>query len=552
MATNALVGRFTDYSRQPAARQVALLVGLAASIALGIGLVQWALTPNYKPLFGSLSGEDTNQVIAALEANGIDYRMDNRSGMLAVASDQVHRARLLLASDGFPREDGRGFETLYQEQEIGVSSFMEQARYHRALEQELSRTMAAMEGVRAARVHVAVSKQSAFLRQREQPAASVMLQLSPGRTLSERQLSGVIHLVSSSVPNLQADQVSVVDQQGRLLSGQGEQDGLGYTKEQYRLSQQLEQRYAQRIVGILEPILGPGNVRAEVTADIDFTRVERTSEQYAPDTVIRSEQTTEETSDRLFAGGVPGTLANQPPAEAEVEDQPADDNAEGNADSRPARVSRRATRNYEMDKTISHIRETPGGLTRLSVAVVVDYIEGTAEDGTATPVPLPPERIDEINALVREAVGFDAGRGDTLSVINASFIEPPPMEELEGPSILEQDWLWRTGKGVLAALVLGALVFFVLRPLIAFSTGTAEGQSRIRDVTEGQRALGNDSGDDADGAGGLADDQVTLASQQQYALPGGYQQQLQMARNLATGEPQRAAQVVRGWVADDG
>lgn len=552
MATNALVERFTDYSRQPAARQIALLVGLAASIALGIGLVQWAMTPNYKPLFGSLSGEDTNQVITALEANGIDYRMDNRSGTLAVASDQVHRARLLLASEGFPREDGLGFETLYQEQEIGVSSFMEQARYHRSLEQELSRTMTAMQGVRAARVHVAVSKQSAFLRQREQPAASVMLQLTPGRTLNARQLAGVIHLVASSVPNLQAEQVSVVDQQGRLLSGQGEQDGLGYTKEQYRLSQQLEQRYAQRIVGILEPILGPGNVRAEVTADIDFTRIERTSEQYAPETVIRSEQTTEETSDSRFAGGVPGTLANQPPAPAEVAQQPAGDEAEAADDQRPTRVSRRATRNYEMDKTISHIRETPGGLSRLSVAVVVDYIDGVADDGAAAPVPLPPERIDEINALVREAVGFNAERGDTLSVINASFIDPPAMETPEPPSILEQDWIWRTGKGVLAALVLGALVFFVLRPLIAFSTGAASGQSDLRDITQGQRALGNDGGNDADGAGGLQDDQVTLASQQQYALPGGYQQQLQMARNLATGEPQRAAQVVKGWVADDG
>ena len=322
MASNALVERFSAYSQQPASRQIALLVGLAASIALGIGLVQWALTPNYKPLFGSLSGEDTNQVIAALESNAIDYRMDNRSGTLAVAADQVHRARLLLASEGFPKDDGLGFETLYREQEIGVSSFMEQARYHRALEQELSRTMTAMDGVRASRVHVAVARQSAFLRQREQPAASVMLQLTPGRTLSERQLAGVVHLVSSSVPSLQAEQVSVVDQRGRLLSGQGEQEGLGYTKEQYRLAEQLEQRYAQRIVGILEPILGPGNVRAEVTADIDFTRVERTSEEYAPDTVIRSEQTTEETAESRFAGGVPGTLANQPPPQAQAVEEP--------------------------------------------------------------------------------------------------------------------------------------------------------------------------------------------------------------------------------------
>jgi flagellar M-ring protein FliF len=553
MASNALVQRLSAYSEQPVARQLALLVGLAASIALGVGLVQWALSPNFKPLFGSLSAEDTNQVIAALEASGIDYRMDNRSGMVAVPAEAVHRARLLLASEGFPRDDGLGFESLYQEQEIGVSSFMEQARYHRALEQELSRTMSAMEGVRGARVHVAVSRQSAFLRQREQPAASVMLQLAPGRTLSDRQIAGVIHLVSSSVPNLEAEQVSVVDQRGRLLSGQGEQDGMGYTKEQYRLAEQLEQRYAQRIVGILEPILGPGKVRAEVTADIDFTRIERTREEFDPDSVVRSEQTTEETANRLAAAGVPGTLTNQPPAETQVTAEPPvqeGEAADGEDPLRPARVSRRATRNYEIDKTISHIRETPGSLNRLSVAVVVDYAEGQAEDGAEGPVPLPEARIDEINALVREAVGFDATRGDTLSVINAAFVEPPALEAPEGPSILEQEWLWRSGRGLLTALVLGALVFFVLRPLVAFSTGSA-GQGGMRDVSPRQRALGRDGGEGG-AEGELDEDQVTLAGQAQYALPGGYQQQLQMARHLAADEPQRAAQVVKGWVADDG
>ena len=243
MAENSggLVARFNGYSRQPVSRQIALLVGLAASIALGIGLVQWMLVPNYKPLFGSMAAEDTTAAMSTLDANGIDYRLDDRTGMVTVAADEVHRARLLLATEGFPRSGDIGFDSIYQEQEIGVSSFMEQARYHRSLEQELARTISALDGVRGARVHLAMAKQSAFLRQRQEPAASVVLHLYGGRVLSERQLAGIVHLVSASVPNLKPETVSVVDQQGRLLSSQGNPDDFGYSKEQFQMAQQLEQ-----------------------------------------------------------------------------------------------------------------------------------------------------------------------------------------------------------------------------------------------------------------------------------------------------------------------
>ena len=544
-SANPIVNRFFNYSRQPVARQLALLLGLAASIALGIGLVQWGFAPAYKPLYGSMNGENTNGVISALEANGFDYRLDPRTGMVAVPASELHRARLALASDGYPRGEGLGFETLYEEQELGVSSFMEQARYHRALEQELTRTISAMDGVRAARVHLAMAKQSAFLRQREKPAASVMLQLLSGQTLSDRQVAGILHLVSSSVPNLEPEQVSVVGQRGRLLSRKAVDDGLGYTQEQYRLAQELEQRYSQRIVDIIEPILGPGRVRAQVAADIDFTRVERTSEQYAPETVVRSEQTAEERGSLLDTGGVPGTLANQPPPDAQVQAAPPgnpanpEDPALAVEELQP--VSRRVTRNYEMDKTISHVREQPGNLRRLSVAVVVDYIEGEGEDGGDGRVPLGEERLEEIRALVREAVGFDAERGDTVSVINASFAPPPELAPLEEPSFLDAEWPWRVGRGVLAASALAALIFVVLRPLMKFSAAPLPA---ALPAAGGQQALLAE-----ERAGELGDDRVTLGGQ---GAGGGYQQQLQMARNLAEGEPQRAAQVVRGWVSADG
>ncbi|MFT4767497.1 MAG: flagellar M-ring protein FliF [Glaciecola sp.] len=555
---NTLFARFNGFSRQPATRQLALLIGLAASIAMAMGLVQWAVEPNYKPLYGTMAPADTNDVIASLEANGVDYRMDRRSGMVAVPAGEIHRARLLLAGDGYPRGEGVGFESLYREQEIGLSSFMEQARFHRALESELARTIGAMDSVRGARVHLAMAKQSAFLRQRERPAASVMLNLYAGRTLNERQLSGIIHLVASSVPNLDSEQVSVVDQQGKLLSGQGTDEEFGFTQDQFRYTRQLEANLNQRIVDILEPILGADAVRAQVAADLDFTRVERTLETYAPDTRVRSEQTSEEISNRPFSGGVPGTLSNEPPIDTTVALQQAAptagvgvEAAEQAAGVPPARTSRRSTINYEMDKTISHVRETPGTLQKLSIAVVLDYIESTADDGTTSRAAMPQERIDEITSLVREAVGFDANRGDTVSVISASFIEVPAIEDtVIESSLLEQDWIWQLAKGLLVLIVLLTLVFVVVRPLVKFAAVPMP----LMQSHQGLAGLGQQAM-----AGGMTDDQVTLGGQGQMGLPGaagggagGYQQQLQMARSVAAGEPDRAAQVVRGWVSDDG
>lgn len=540
MADNPVLDRLSGFAAQPATRQLSLLTGFAASVALAIGLVNWASTPSYEALYGGMSPADNATAISVLQTNGIKYRMEPGTGLLEVPYDDVLQARMALASEGFPRNGGGvGFESLYEEQQMGLSSFMEQARYHRAVESELARTIAAMDSVSAARVHLAIAKQSAFMRRGNEPSASVMVNLLPGVRLSERQLSGVIHLVASSIPNLDSERVSVVDQAGKLLSSQGEDSDFGYTAEQFRLAQQFENSLNDRIMAILEPILGAGSVRAQVTADMDFTRVESTNEFYDPTTVLRSEQTTQDITNRGGAGGgVPGQLVAQAP-EPGVDPAVADANQQ--IANTPDRESLRETRNYEVTKTISHTRRVPGTIQKLSVAVVVDY----ALDENGERIPLEQARLDQVLALVREAIGFSAQRGDTVQVINSPFIAPKPLEPIPEPGFMEQAWVWELGRGLLAALAVLALIFAVLRPMIRYSTmytppATPSQQARL----PGVGAESTDAGE-------------ALALAGPGALPveppkPNYHQSVAMARNTAVEQPVRAAYVVKNWIAADG
>lgn len=538
MADNPVLDRLSGFASQPVARQLSLLAGFAASVALAIGVVNWASTPSYEPVYGAMSPADNATAINVLQASGIQYRMEQGTGLLEVPYDSVLQARMALASEGFPRNGGGvGFESLYEEQEMGLSSFMEQARYHRAVEAELARTIAAMDSVSAARVHLAIAKQSAFMRRGNEPSASVMVNLLPGVRLNERQLAGIIHLVASSIPNLDSARVSVVDQAGKLLSSQGEDTDFGYTAEQFRLAQQLENTLNDRITAILEPILGVGAVRAQVAADMDFRRIESTSESYDPSTVIRSEQTSEDISNRQTPeGGVPGQLVAQPP-QVGVAAQPQNPQDQQVAQNTSGRQSRQETRNYEVNKSISHVREVPGVINRLSVAVVVDY----TVDDQGNRVALEPALLDQINALVREAVGFNQARGDTVQVINSPFVAPDPIEPLPEPGFLEQPWVWELGRGAMAALAVLALIFAVLRPMIRYSTTytppMAPEQPRL--------------------AGAVAGDDEALALAGPGAIPTpepkpNYHQSIAMARNTAVEQPVRAAYVVKNWIAADG
>ena len=410
---------------------------------------------------------------------------------------------------------------------------------------ELSRSIASLENVNGARVHLALPKQSAFVRRKDKPAASVLVNLAPGRQLTDRQLAGIVHLVAFSVPGLEAEQVSVVGNDGRLLSSQAKDSGFGLTTENFRYTQLLEERYADRIIEILTPILGVGAVQTQVAAELDFTVVETTSEKYEPETSVRSEQLSEEITSDLGALGVPGTLSNQPPQE-----EPPVQNADGEeVAASPARSNKQEIRNYEVDRTISHIRETPGGVKRLTVAVVVDYTNTVNEAGEVERAPLSEVQLAEVTALVKEAIGFDEARGDRVNVVNASFVPPPEFEPMPAASILEAEWLWRSGKLLLAAAAVFATIFVVVRPLMQASTATAPA------------ALPAGAGAAMAGAPGggqdammMGDDRVTLGFQGAQGLPPGepaYKQQLDMARNMVQGEPERAAHVLRGWVAAD-
>ena len=538
MADNPVLDRLSGFAAQPVTRQLSLLAGFAASVALAIGVVNWASTPSYEPVYGAMSPADNATAINVLQTSGIKYRMEPGTGLLEVPYDDVLQARMALASEGFPRNGGGvGFESLYEEQEMGLSSFMEQARYHRAVEAELARTIAAMDSVSAARVHLAIAKQSAFMRRGNEPSASVMVNLLPGVRLNERQLAGIIHLVASSIPNLDSDRVSVVDQAGKLLSSQGEDTDFGYTAEQFRLTQQLENALNDRILAILEPILGAGAVRAQVNADMDFTRVESTNEIYDPTTVLRSEQTTQDITNRGAGGGNAGDLVAQPPQQGAAGD-PAAQNVAQNV---PDRESLKETRNYEVNKTISHSRRVPGAIQKLSVAVVVDYVL----DENGERIALDQARIDQITALVREAIGFSAERGDSVQVINSPFVAPAPLDPLPEPGLMEQAWVWELGRGALAALAVLALIFAVLRPMIRYSTNYAPpmpaAPSRLESAVAGATT---DSGDST----------LTLSGPATPAAPPkpNYHQSVAMARNTAVEQPVRAAYVVKNWIAADG
>lgn len=539
MADNPILNRLSGFAAQPAARQISLLVGFAASIALAVGLVNWASSPSYQSIYGPMTPSDNAEAIAILQTNGIEYRLEQRTGLLEVPFDEVFQARMVLASEGFPKDgSGIGFESLYLEQEMGLSSFMEEARYHRAVEAELVRTITALDSITAARVHLAISRQTAFLRRGNEPSASVMLNLRGGTRLSDRQLSGIINLVASSIPNLDASRVSVVDGAGKLLSSQGQDSEFGYTAEQFRLAEQFEGSLTDRIIAILEPILGVGAVQAQVTADMDFTRTESTNEIFDPNVALRSEQTSEDISNNTVVAGPPGGLVPNPPLAAQPEDvgQQAVDNG-------PDRESRQETRNYEVNKTIQYVRSVPGEVNKLSVAVVVDY----REDENGERVPLDAALLDQVNALVREAVGFDEVRGDTVQVINSPFITPQPLEPLPEPGLFDQPWIWDLGKGLIAALGVLALIFAVLRPMVRYSTNYAP------------PAIASGASDAAL-AGPVAEDatesQITALTAPPPELPPAspkpnYQQSLAMARNSANEQPVRAAYVVKNWIASD-
>jgi flagellar M-ring protein FliF len=534
------------FTQLPAMRQLWFMIAIAASVAVGVSLVLWMQTPNFSLLYGNLSQKDAGQVVEALQKSNIPYKVDEGSGAVMVATSQLHQARLELANQGLPAGSGMGFEILQQEQGFGTSQFIETARFQRALEGELARTIGTMRNVEAARVHLALPKRSVFVRERDNPTASVMVSLFSGRSLGEEQVASIVHLVSSSVPHLQPEAVTVVDQRGNLLTRPRDRNDSAPGTGQFAHTRQLEQSFVQRIESLLSPMVGLGGVRAQVTADIDYTVTERTQESYNPElAALRSEQLIEE---RMGPGGqamgVPGALSNQPPAGGVAPEQLVQGEGEATANdangiaSGPS--SSRSTRNFELDKTISHTRLASGNIRRLSVAVVLDDKPGP---GTVREPWTEPE-LERFTSLVREAVGFNAERGDSVNMINASFQQPAEFEPLPELGLLEQPWVWDAVRWAAGAIGLLILVFAVLRPTLQ---QLAQSGARSAAMTPAPAM-----------AGGVGEDQISLSGGAQGArqLKGpqqdNYQGNLSMAQNVAGEDPKRVAQVVKNWVNEDG
>lgn len=420
--------------------KIPLMVAAAATVAIIVAMVLWAKSPDYRVLYSNLSDQDGGAIVTQLTQMNVPYRFSDNGSAIMVPAENVHELRLRLAQQGLPKGGAVGFELLDQEK-FGISQFSEQVNYQRALEGELARTIETLGPVKSARVHLAMPKPSLFVREQKLPSASVTLNLEPGRALDEGQISAVVHMVSSSVAGLPPGNVTLVDQGGHLLT-QSNTAGRDLNDAQLKFASDVESRIQRRIEAILGPIVGSGNVHAQVTAQLDFANKEQTEEQYHPNgdpaqAAVRSRQlNTSEQIGGAYPGGVPGALSNQPaPANNAPIDAPqAQNNAQANgqngqnnpqraqttstaANSGPRNTQHDETTNYEVDRTIRHTKMNVGDIQRLSVAVVVNYRQ--LADGK--PLPLTADQLKQIEDLTREAMGYSEKRGDTLNVVNSPF-----------------------------------------------------------------------------------------------------------------------------------
>lgn len=533
------------YSTLPIVRQLGLMLALAATVAVGVSVVLWMREPDYKPLTGIGSPRQANAAAEALQAANIPYRLDDGSGMLMVPSEVLHQARMKIAGVGGLSGDQEGFELLDKDQGFGVSQFMETNMFRRSLEGELARSIQSINAVQHARVHLAIPKSTAFLRDQRTPTASVTVGLAPGQSLSNGQVRAIMNLVAGAVSELNADHVTVVDQNGQLLSGQDDDTAQGGTDRQFKYVQQVETNLREKVHNILLPTVGANRFTAEVAADVDFTWVEETEELFNPDQpALRSEQTmNEQRVGDASDGGVPGSVSNQPPAVAVAPQTLAEATPpDANAPTTPSRSRSQATRNFELDRTISHTRHQVGRVTRLTVSVLVDDLPAPgAEAGQVTYVPWKDADLERLTALVKNAIGYNAARGDTVTVVNSPFLEEH-LDPVEPIPFWTQTWFVDIVKKVVGGLLVLALVLGLLRPL--YRNLSRAGSSASSDAAMA-RLVAMRSPNDRQFYAGLEGGQVGMI--------GGpsHQAQLATVRGLVAENPARVAQVVKHWVSKD-
>ncbi|MGH8145818.1 MAG: flagellar basal-body MS-ring/collar protein FliF [Rhodanobacteraceae bacterium] len=551
--------------RTPIARQLMLLVGVAAAVALGVAIVLWSRGPNMGLLYAGLAPKDAASIVQVLQTGNVSYKLGSNGTSVFVPAGDVDSMRLRLAAQGLPQGSANSRAVDTPNSAFGMSDAAEANHNRQMLEQDLEHTIASLQSIRNARVNLALPKPSAFIRDNDQPSASVLVELYQGRQLSPSQVAAIVHLVAASVPNLDPSRVSVIDQRGQLLTSDDDASSTQDTK-RMQLVALMENNYAQRVESILTPIVGASHVRAQVHVDMDFRDSRSASEIYGKDKqALRSEQTSSQTrTDGANDGAVPGALSNQPPVTAQ-QATAANPTAAANpaaassvastsgSSKTPVDSSHSATRNYEVDHTISYTKNPAGDITRLSVAVLVDNKQAKGKDGKPESVPLSKAELAHLTQLVQSAVGYDAKRGDVVSVINEPFHQPPAPGDLpstpfwQRPGVMD---LIKQGLGVLAALL---LAFGLLRPMLrGLLRGDKQAGEAPRPLSGPQQAQQQPARVGIDETvADLGHDRSGNALPGQ-AAPMNYEQKVGMARRVASENPRQVAQIVKNWVAADG
>ncbi|EOV0790174.1 flagellar basal-body MS-ring/collar protein FliF [Yersinia enterocolitica] len=552
----------TTLARLRANPKIPLLIAAAAAVAILVALMLWAKSPDYRVLYSNLNDRDGGDIVTQLTQLNIPYRFADNGGALLIPADKVHETRLRLAQQGLPKGGAVGFELLDQEK-FGISQFSEQVNYQRALEGELARTIGTLGPVLNVRVHLAMPKPSLFVREQKSPTASVTLSLQPGRALDDGQINAIVYMVSSSVAGLPPANVTVVDQTGRLLT-QSDSAGRDLNAAQLKFTNEVENRFQRRIETILAPMVGSGNVHAQVTAQVDFASREQTDEEYKPNQAanqgaVRSQQVS--TSEQLGGtnvGGVPGALSNQPSATpvAPIEVPQATPAAgagaaanAANAANRPATAARQTatssnsrhdqTTNFEVDRTIRHTQQQAGMVQRLSVAVVVNY----GSDKAGKPIALSKDQLAQVESLTREAMGFSTVRGDTLNVVNTPFnatddASGSNLPFWQQPSFFDQ--LLNIGRYLLILLVAWILWRKLVRPLIAKKQEADKAAASVNNIVQAAQTTETEK---------QTKEELALRKKNQQRVSA--EVQAQRIRELADKDPRIVALVIRQWMSND-
>jgi flagellar M-ring protein FliF len=538
-------------------QKLMLVAGIAAVVAVMVVFWLWSQKPDYRVLFSNFADKDGGAIVAELDKLNIPYKFSDGGSAIMIPADQVHQVRLKLAAQGLPKGGNIGFELL-ENQKFGVSQFVEQVNFQRGLEGELERSIQSISAVQAARIHLAIPKPSVFVREQQYPTASVLLNLHNGRRLDGQQVAAVVHLVASSVPNLSADHVTVVDQNGNLLSdnaNKAKQNGLD--PEQMAYVENMQGNIARRVESIITPIVGAKNVHAEASAEIDFSNTEQANESYKPnskpeDMAVRSAQNHESQNSSGSNGAVPGAVSNQPPGESTAPiNAPGAQNGDENAPAAatpapPQNTQKDTTTNYELDKTISYVQQAKGGIKRLHVAVVVNHIPVVDSTGKTTYRALNNAEKQQVSDLAMQAMGFNRERGDTISVVNTPFVGEA-QEKLVEPPLWKDPVAIEYGKDALRFLA-GVIVLMMiykklLKPLANKLTGADKKQLEL---VQGAAAL--------PGAEGAAEeDALVTLSGESPALPGASSSALNLtleaAKQVAKENPRMVANVVSNWTS---